>query len=335
MKTVLLTGATGSIGLETLKELVKHLDKFKVRVLELKNGRSKRFLRKYKNKIDIVWGSVTDSRIVRKAASGVDYVIHLAAIIPPLADKKPELARMVNVGGTKNIIEVLKNKKNAFLIYSSSISVYGDRVKNFMISVRDKLKPSMDDYYAKTKIEAEDIIKSSGIDYTIFRFTGVMATPKVDPLLFHMPLDTKFELSTTRDTAYALVSALDHKKQLSHKTFNLAGGPQCRVVYRDFLKKSLNIYGLDFNKIPGMAFATHNFHCGYLKDSNKLNKILHFQRDTLSDYYEILKSKSGKVKVFLSKIFKNIIIKNLVRLSDPLKALKTGDRHNLKRFYDL
>jgi hypothetical protein len=53
---------------------------------------------------------------------------------------------------------------------------------------------------------------------------------KLDPLLFHMPLNTCIEMATTRDTGYALVEALEHVAELQGRTFNLGGGEKCPVT---------------------------------------------------------------------------------------------------------
>lgn len=110
-----------------------------------------------------------------------------------MADKLPDLAEKVNVSGTMNLIKALQKKSpSAFLLYSSSISIYGDRIETPYIKVTDELKPSFGDEYAKTKIKAEEIIKKSNLNWSIYRFAAIMSplNIKLDPLLFHMPLKT-------------------------------------------------------------------------------------------------------------------------------------------------
>ena len=89
-----------------------------------------------------------------------DGVIHLAAVIPPLADEQPSLAKAVNTNGTINLINQLETvSPNAFFMYSSSISVYGDRIASPNIKVSDPLQVSLGDEYAVTKIDAEKVMK--------------------------------------------------------------------------------------------------------------------------------------------------------------------------------
>ncbi|MEG2351313.1 MAG: NAD(P)-dependent oxidoreductase [Bacilli bacterium] len=333
MKKVLLTGAAGNIGLETLKQLVNA--KYDVTVLELLNKKSKRRLHPYKNKIKIIYGSINDYNLVVKSVKNQDVIIHLAAIIPPLADKNPELTRKVNYFGTLNIIKAIeKENPKCFLLYSSSVSIYGDRISNPWIKVGDPLLPSEGDYYALTKIETEDIIKKANINYSIFRLTGIMGHPATDPLMFHMPLDTKMEIASTVDTALAFKNAVEKTKELNGKTFNLGGGKECRTTYREFLAKMFKVYGLNIKYLTDVAFAEKNFHCGYFLDSDKLNNILHFQTDNLTTYYNRVKKETKGIIRFFSKIFSKPIIYFLEKKSEPLQAKKKNNYNLIDRFFN-
>jgi nucleoside-diphosphate-sugar epimerase len=126
----------------------------------------------------------------------------------------------------------------AFLLYSSSISVYGDRLKDPNIYKTDPLLPSLGDEYAKTKIAAEDIIQSSRLKWSIFRLTAIMGGHKISKLMFHMPLATKMEICTPADTARAFVNAIEHRNKIEGKIFNLGGGESCRCTYLEFLDRS-------------------------------------------------------------------------------------------------
>jgi len=315
---VLLTGATGNVGFETLKKLIEH--KHEVTVLEIKSAKNKKKLNQYKDKIFIVFGSVTDENLISELIVGKDVVIHLAAIIPPLADVKPELARQTNVFGTLNIVNAIKKQiKKPFLIYSSSISVYGDRLENYGIQVGDMLKPSFGDHYAETKIEAENIILDSNIEYTIFRLGAVMGNPKINPLMFHMPLKTKLEIVSNVDVGEALAKSINHIEDLKGQIFNLGGGEKCRTSYHEFLENMFKIYGLKTRGINLDAFASNNFHCGYYIDGHRLNNILHFQNDTLITYYERLKKETPFHKKFITNVFSQPILYYMQRKSIFLK----------------
>lgn len=332
MAKVLLTGAAGSVGYETLRQLV--IAGHEVTAVDIESYRNRRRLRKYREKARVIYGDVRDTRLMRDIVRGQDVVIHLAALIPPAADRYPSLTKEVNYDGTKNIVKAITAESpKAFLVFSSSVSVYGDRTRDYWIRVDDPLKPSEGDYYAEMKIKTEKYIEKSNIDYTIFRFTAIMNRPQTDPLMFHMPLDTKLEIATVGDTARALVKAVEHTKELRGKIYNLAGGEKCRTTYREFLIEMFRIYGLQYRYLRDVAFARRNFHCGYFLDSDKLEEVLHFRKDSLADYYRGVDRDTNKLTRFFSRMFSRPIIFFLTRRSEPLQAIEKKDKGLIRRFF--
>ncbi|MEG1495720.1 MAG: NAD(P)-dependent oxidoreductase [Bacilli bacterium] len=329
---VLLTGASGSVGYETLKTLISH--KHEVIALDLPSKKSKKRLKKYKNQVEVVYGSINDLSLMKSLISKVDAIIHLAAVIPPLADTNPSLAEHVNFYGTQTIVDAINScLVKPFLIYTSSVSIYGDRIDNYWIKVGDPLIPSEGDYYAETKIAVEAMLKESNIPYTIFRLTGIMGHPKTDPLMFHMPLDTKLEIASTYDTALALVNALDKLPLLKGHIYNLGGGEKCRTTYREFLISMFKIYGLNIKYLKDIAFAEKNFHCGYFLDGDKLDDIVHFRRDTLETYYARVDKETRRITRFFSRILSRPIIYVLTNKSEPYVAKKKKQKNLIERFF--
>lgn len=320
-KSVLLTGASGTVGFEVLKQLVE-TDKYSITVFDKKTKAAVKKLQKYSDKVELIYGDITVAKDVEKIAINKDVVIHLAAIIPPLADDNPQLAARVNTGGTKLLIKAFEQySPEAFFIYSSSISVYGDRLKSPFIKVGDALIPSKGDEYAKTKIAAEDLLKKSNLDYTIFRLAAIMGGHKMSKLMFHQPLDTSLEIATPRDTARAFVKAIPKQKQLSKKVFNLGGGENCRTTYKDFLARSFAIYGLGSFNLPPKAFAEKNFHCGFYTDGDELDDLLNFRKDSLADYFAAEKANFSAIKKFGASLFRKPIKWYLLKQSEPYSIL--------------
>lgn len=312
---VLLTGGAGTIGLHVLEQLLHqhHI----VTLIEIKNKKNIKRLRPYINRVELLWGSVTDKNLIKDAIEEKDAVIHLASLLPPYADNHKKESKKVNYYGTKNIVEAIALKNpNCFLIFASSISVYGDRLSNYSIKVSDELKINKDDHYAFIKEKTEKMIQGSPIDYTIFRLSATMDIPKLDPLLFHMPLDTKLEITSARDAARAFVKAINYKAELNKKVFNLGGGIRCRTTYRSFLKECFEIYGLNYKYLKEKNFAKGNFHCGYYEDGDILNNILSFRHDTLTTYYKYLKENINPYRYTTTKILSIFIIKYLNFKSD-------------------
>jgi len=332
---VLVTGGAGSVGLEVLKELQQHKKWYQIKVLERNTYEVLRKLKPFRKDVQLILGDINDHAVLEKAAKDVDFVIHLAAVIPPLADRDPELASQVNVAGTRKLVQAIeKHSPGAFFLYTSSISVYGDRVNNPMITVNDPLLPSLGDEYALTKISAEKIIRKSNLQWSIFRLSAIMGPQtRMDPIFFHMPLNTSLEIATARDTGFALVESIYHTGELKGRIFNLSGGESCRTTYREFLNRVFQSMGLDKLHLPEKAFAQKNFHCGYYADAPELQEILHFQEDSLKDYYLELERKNKFMSRLFNSFFRDLIKLFLLSKSEPLHYRRKNKSEQFRRFF--
>ena len=182
-KRILLTGASGTVGFETLKHLVKNSN-YEITVFDVKTPKSVKKLAPFLRRVEIVYGDICSASDVEKVSYNKDFAIHLAAIIPPLADINPELAYRVNVKGTENLIHALeKNSPQCHFLFSSSISVYGDRLSNPEIFVTDPLTPSPGDQYGETKVLCEKAIQQSNLSWSIFRLAAIMGNHKISKLI--------------------------------------------------------------------------------------------------------------------------------------------------------
>lgn len=332
-KNVLLTGASGTVGFETLKQLIAS-DLYAITVFDKENEQSRKKLLALENQVNVVFGDISVESDLH-SIKDIDFVIHLAAVIPPIADDFPELAKKVNLIGTQNLIKQLElHSPNAFFMYSSSISVYGDRIENPWININDVLQPSFGDYYTETKILAEASIQNSKLDYTIFRLAAIMGNHKISKLMFHQPLNTALEIATPRDTARAFVNGIEKQAALSKKIFNLGGGETCRISYEGFLERSFKIFGLGQMNFPKYSFADKNFHCGYYQDGGDLEEIVHFRQDTLEDYFKMEKEKVPFGRKIATQLFKKPIKWFLLQKSEPYDAFKKQDKAELNHYFN-
>jgi nucleoside-diphosphate-sugar epimerase len=274
-----------------------------------------------KGHIRIIWGDITNPNEVLKAVQGQDAVIHLAALIPPAADRQPDLAFSVNVGGTKNVLQAINNDGNRpKFLYSSSIAIYGDRVTNPNISITDEPHPNNDDFYGQQKLQCEALIRSSGVRWTILRLTYIVSEKKIsmDPLMFRMPLATSLEVCDTRDTAQAFVNAVE-RDDCGGRIFNIAGGPRCRTTYGEYLRRMFSLFGFGKKALPEKAFAIKGYHCGFM-DSEKSEEFLHFQRNGLDEYYDRVRKEARGLRFFV-QFFRDFILGQLLKQS-PYYAVK-------------
>ncbi len=334
-KKVLLTGASGEVGFEAFKELLHRRDHYSLRILSLDQKRERKLFEPYTDQVEIIWGDLRNQDDVDAAVDGVDVILHAGAVIPPAADHFPDLAWEVNVGGTFNVLAAMKKQKQPpRLIFTSSISVYGDRIHEPEIKIGDPLNPSLGDEYARTKIEAERLIRNSGMKWTMFRLCGILTSNmKIQPLMFHMPLETALEFCHNSDAGYALVQAIECDALLG-RIFSLGGGNECRIMARNFIHRMLPLFGLAPDIIPEHAFATRNFHSGFYADGDELDALLGFRRKSLHDYFNTVRNSTSPLKRFLVGMIPRFIVRNwLIRMSEPLKAVSENNLDLISRFY--
>jgi nucleoside-diphosphate-sugar epimerase len=343
-KKVLLTGASGKMGGEAFKELIKRRDSYEI-VLLLTPRNRKRFA-DYEGVpgLKIIWGDLRNFENVLEAVKGVDYVLHPAGLVAPAADRKPLTCKAVNIGGTTNLIAAIKrqpqNGQGVHLVYISSVVVYGDRLPPaHMLRVGDPVRPSVGDYYGATKIAAERAVIESGLDnWAILRQTYI-AVPNVlslmDPIMFHQPLNTHIELITAEDAGYGLVQTLDAPPEFYGRVYNMSGGPSCRVLYIDYMERIMKIFGMgDLRKIMSPNwFATRNFHCGWFADGDVLNNYLHHWRHTLEDHYCQAEHSVSPLLKLGGKIAPPPIVKAFMkREADPVKWIAKNESEKVKAF---
>ena len=131
---IALTGSTGNMGVETLRQLMEleNVEIIKVLIRKESLWKAKKLKRKYKNKIEIVIGDIANKKDCEKLIEDTNYILHLAALIPPKSDKFPELNYKVNFLGTKNIVDSIletEETKKPKLIHISTVALYGNRTE--------------------------------------------------------------------------------------------------------------------------------------------------------------------------------------------------------------
>ncbi len=302
MKKVLVTGAAGTVGLQVIRFLLSE-GKYEITALELKDKKVYKRLKPFRKRINIVYGDVTDDSIVDALVKDHDVVIHLAGVLPPLANIRDDLCKEVDYYGTKTIVDAIKDyNPSCFFLYASSTSVYGIQKDYEDISVDTVSKIDDYDYYSKYKLKCEKYIKSNIKNYSIFRLAYVLGDPGPEGLIYNVAKECNMEVISAEDVGYAFVCAIDYMKKLNKKTYNVSGGEKFRTEYRDYLSTVLNAYGLTWRFIGSWLFAEKNYYGGYYKDSDDLEEILHFRSKNLDVYYSTLLKYKYKISRFLPKL---------------------------------
>ena len=131
--------------------------------------------------VEAAAGDITSPADAAAAVDGVETLIHLAAILPPVSEANPDLTTHVNVEGTRVLLESLgRESPEARVVFSSSVSVYGRPSEpGRIITAEDPMTP--DDHYAHSKAESEMLVRESGIDWIALRISGVAIPMFQDP----------------------------------------------------------------------------------------------------------------------------------------------------------
>ena len=299
MKKILVTGAAGTVGLQVIRFLLSE-GKYEITALELRSVNVYKRLKPFRKRINIVYGDVNDNAIVDALVKDHDVVIHLAGVLPPLANVNEDLAKEIDYNGTKTIVDSIKRyNPECFMLYASSTSVYGIQEDYKNIDKKTKFNVDEYDYYSQYKIECEKYIKSNIKNFSILRLAYILGAPGPEGLIYNVPLDCHMEVLSAEDAGYAFVCAIDYKKKLNKKIFNVSGGEKFRVTYREYIERIFKTYGLSFRFIASWLFAEKNYCGGYYKDGDELESILHFRSKNLSVYYNntLLKYKSKITRI--------------------------------------
>jgi len=156
---LLVTGATGFVGQNLIKEIAKI--RKDIRVLSLDYGKAKKMYPRY----EVFKGDITKPETLAGAGKDVDVVIHLAGIVS--YSKPKDVLFKVNAEGTKNILEACQ-KADKF-IFSSSVAIYGE-IKG---EADESYPRNPKNAYGESKREAENFVRDSGMRNTIFRIAPI------------------------------------------------------------------------------------------------------------------------------------------------------------------
>jgi dTDP-glucose 4,6-dehydratase len=246
---VLITGGAGFHGSHLTEFLVGQ--GHSVTILNTYNPELSKNIAHLKDKITVVYGSITDKIVVDKTVHGHDVVFHLAAYINvDQSLESPKDFLEVNVLGTYNVLEAVR-REGIRMIHASTCEVYGDGhdlQEGELLSESAEMRPNSP--YAASKAGADRLCysyyKSFGVDVTIVRPFNIFGERQKSgqfgaliPIVVHKALQGE-ELTifgdgdATRDYLHVndLVRAYDlvlQSKNLSGKAINFASGVDTSV----------------------------------------------------------------------------------------------------------
>jgi NADH dehydrogenase len=211
---ILVTGGTGFVGREIVKQLLQ--DGHAVRVLARTPKRAYTAFHAYD--CEIAEGDVLDKKSLAHAMRGIKAVVHLVGII---REGFRETFAQTHVEGTRNVIA----------------AAGAARVKRYLHMSAAGTRPHAVSHYHQTKYAAEQLVRESDLQCTIFRpsliygkndlFTNTIAqAAKLSRGIVPCPFDgeTVLQPVAVGDVATAFCRALANEQALG-KTYDLCGAP--------------------------------------------------------------------------------------------------------------
>jgi len=274
---ILVTGATGFIGQHLVKQLVEA--QYPVCGLIRPSPRERSFAPGVK--MHIVAGDLNDLPALRVALYHATHVVHLAGIWEETGRDTFESA---NLQGTRNLIDAMKEVGVQRLLMIGSIGAHTHSAYPYM----------------RVKAQMDDIVETSGIEYTILESSAVYG-PGDDwteaialalrrfPFFFPIPGDGRVRLQPLHvsDLIKCMLACIANDKT-SRKTY-IVGGPQ-QMVYDELVNIVMQAAHRSRRKRylpPANAARWSNFMRGFIGGrvlyTNTQLDLLSFDRTTNLD----------------------------------------------------
>lgn len=324
-KLVFVTGATGTMGQETMKQLLARSNRFKTRILARPSDKNKTLLKKYMcPALEIVWGDMADYETIKKCVDGADYVLHIGAMVSPAADAYPEKTLYTNIGSTLNIIKAIKEQPDpdkVHFAYVGTVAMTGSRLEPVHFGrIGDPMQPSIHDYYALSKVFSEAALFDSGLKYWVsIRQTGQHPSAEgagEEPIIFHQPPNNVLEWSTSIESGICMANLCEDwvDESFWRKAYNLSSGKGYRLTTWELMNVSLKPAGIGYADLYDPEdVARFNFHGHYYTDSDVLDEYLHFRCIPAEQYW-------GGVTNEMRRMMANPMIAAMMPGAEGMKA---------------
>jgi UDP-glucose 4-epimerase len=180
---ILVTGGAGLIGSTTIDLLLREHQPERIVILDdLVRGSRANLAQALRDpRVTFVKGDICDARTVQQATSGVDAVIHLAALRITACAADPRRAMQVMCDGSFNVVDAAHAAGVRRVVAASSASIYG-LADTF--PTREDHHPYNDrTWYGASKVMLEGLLRSyqamHGLPFAAMRYFNVYG-PRMD-----------------------------------------------------------------------------------------------------------------------------------------------------------
>ena len=198
--------------------------------------------------VEILPGDITDTGVVGEAVKRVEGVVHLAGLLPPRSEADRGLTMRVNVDGTRNIVEALTRLLGVPLVFASTISTYGITAEEEP-SIGEGHAQRAHNNYSESKMEAERLIRGSGVPHTILRIAPISIADLVElPDVIPYRADQRVEFVYVEDAARAILSSLQDPAARG-EVLNIAGGRSWQMTGREYVEGFYGALGVEVEPV--------------------------------------------------------------------------------------
>ena len=148
----LVTGASGFTGSHLVNALLNRGDRVIVYV-----RRTSDLSRLDLDRVEIVYGDVTEQDVLTQAMTGVDIVFHLAAYVELGIVDEAKMER-VNVDGTRAVLDAAAAAGVPKLLYCSTIGIFGDTQGTLIDETFTRTQQGFSSGYDRTKYQAQTLV---------------------------------------------------------------------------------------------------------------------------------------------------------------------------------
>jgi UDP-glucose 4-epimerase len=260
--TALVTGGAGFIGSHLVEALLG--EGYRVRVVDnLVTGRLSN-LAHLEGRFEWIEGDLSDFAVCRRAADGVDYVLHQAAIPSvPRSVREPLASHESGPTATLHMLEASRRAGVRRFVFAASSSAYGDTTE---LPKHEGMLPKPLSPYAAGKLAGESYVRAyaqtMGLDGVSLRYFNIFG-PRQDPSSPYSGAISLFirwmsegrrpticgDGEQTRDFTYvanavaANLAAMRHPEPLRGEVFNVGAGRRIRLL--DLVASLNRILGTD------------------------------------------------------------------------------------------
>lgn len=297
--SVLVTGAYGLVGRPVVDQLVA--DGYHVVATAHRATKPALPAEVDVRSVDLTKPDQVESLVADVAPSAI---VHLAAVIPPTCYANRALARAVNVDATAGLVRAAQAMSSPpRFVHASSMAVYGSRNPHRCTDLLTlETPPLASELYGCQKLAAENIVRASGLEWSILRLAGVIT---LEPLIDYgdfetfylgalMPNDIRCHSVDARDVASAFAAAIS--TNAVREIFMIAGDESHKVTHGELSLAGAEALGTGVMAFPGRPGDPESDADWYpldWMDTTRSQEVLSFQRYSSAESYAEIRARGG------------------------------------------